>query len=175
MNKLHVKDYAYIGMFAALITISSWISIPLTVPVTLQTFGVALAVLLLGTKRGLLSFLVFLALGVCGVPVFSGFKSGIGAVLGPTGGFLIGFILFIIIAGIFRQKKSILQYSGLLIALITLYAFGSLWYQFVYLDAVGFSGYKAVLLVTVVPFIVPDVCKILLAVFLNKRLAKFIN
>ena len=83
---MKTKDMALIGLFAALLAICSWISIPTTIPFTLQTMGVFLAVGLLGGKRGTISILLYLLIGAVGVPVFSGFKGGIGALAGPTGG-----------------------------------------------------------------------------------------
>ncbi|MEI3229118.1 MAG: biotin transporter BioY [Lachnospiraceae bacterium] len=86
------RDMVYIAIFAVLIAICSWISIPTTVPFTLQTFAVFLAVGVLGGKRGTLSILIYLLLGAIGVPVFAGFTGGIGIVLGTTGGYIIGFL-----------------------------------------------------------------------------------
>ena len=83
---------AYIGLFAVVIAICSWISIPTVVPFTLQTFAVFLAVAILGGKRGTLSVIVYVLLGADGLPVFSGFKGGFGVLLNTTGGYIIGFI-----------------------------------------------------------------------------------
>ena len=78
-------DMVYIALFAVLIAICSWISIPATVPFTLQTFGVFVAVGTLGGKRGSLSVLIYLLLGAIGIPVFAGFQGGLGIILGNTG------------------------------------------------------------------------------------------
>ena len=75
--KLKTVDMAYIALFAVLITICSWISIPAAVPLTFQTFGVFLAVGVLGGKRGTLSVVTYLLLGAVGLPVFSGFRGGL--------------------------------------------------------------------------------------------------
>ena len=85
-------DIVYIGVFAVIMAICSWISIPTTVPFTLQTFGVFIAVGVLGGKRGSLAVLVFIILGAIGVPVFSGMTGGVGILLGSTGGYIIGFL-----------------------------------------------------------------------------------
>ena len=92
-TKLSITSMIYIALMAVIITICSWISIPGPVPFTLQTFAVFTALLLLGTRDGLISIVVYLLLGAVGVPVFSGFSGGIGHLLGPTGGYLIGFIV----------------------------------------------------------------------------------
>ena len=85
-------DIVYIAVFAVIMAICSWISIPAAVPFTLQTFGVFVAVGVLGGKRGTLSILVFILLGAIGVPVFAGFSGGIGVLAGTTGGYIIGFL-----------------------------------------------------------------------------------
>lgn len=85
-------DMVYIAVFAVLIAICSWISIPMTVPFTLQTFAVFLAVGVLGGKRGSLAVLIYILLGAVGIPVFAGFSGGIGQLLGNTGGYIIGFL-----------------------------------------------------------------------------------
>ena len=86
------KDMAYIAVFAVLIAVCSWISIPTTVPFTLQTFAVFLTVGVLGGKRGSLAVLVYILLGCVGVPVFAGFSGGIGVLAGQTGGYIVGFL-----------------------------------------------------------------------------------
>ena len=91
-KKMSAKDMAFTGMFAAVIAVLSQIAIPLPsgVPVTLQTFAVALAGYTLGMKLGGLSAIVYVLIGAVGVPVFSGFKGGLGSLTGPTGGFIWG-------------------------------------------------------------------------------------
>ncbi len=85
------KDLAVVGLGTAIVTVCAWISIPIgTVPFTLQTFAVAAVGGLLGWKRGSLSVLAYLLLGLVGVPVFAGFKAGLAALMGPTGGYILG-------------------------------------------------------------------------------------
>ena len=96
-------DITLIALFAALMAICSWISIPLTVPFTLQTFAVFVTLEIIGGKRGTLSILVFLLLGAIGVPVFAGFKSGVAVLLGTTGGYLIGFLCTALIYWLFTS------------------------------------------------------------------------
>ena len=91
-NKFKTIDMVYIAVFAVLIAICSWISIPTTVPFTLQTFAVFLAVGVLGGKRGSLSVLIYILLGAVGIPVFAGFSGGFGVLLGQTGGYIVGFL-----------------------------------------------------------------------------------
>ena len=87
-----VRDLVLIALFAALMAICSWISIPTTVPFTLQTFAVFVAAGLLGGKRGTIAVLVYILLGAVGLPVFAGFTGGVGILLGSTGGYIIGFL-----------------------------------------------------------------------------------
>ena len=91
-TKTKTYDLAYIAIFAVVMAVCSWISIPMTVPFTLQTFGVFMAVGVLGGKRGTLAVLVYILLGVVGVPVFAGFSGGIGVLLNTTGGYIVGFL-----------------------------------------------------------------------------------
>ena len=98
-RKMKTLDVVYIVLFAAVMAVCAWISIPLTVPITLQTCGVCCAVGLLGLKRGTLSVLVYIILGLVGVPVFAGFTSGVGILAGTTGGYIVGFIFTALIVG----------------------------------------------------------------------------
>ena len=91
-QKIKTTDIAFIAMFSAILAVCSWISIPAAVPFTLQTFGVFLAVGVLGGKRGTLTVLTYILMGMIGVPVFAGFSGGIGCLLGSTGGYIIGFL-----------------------------------------------------------------------------------
>ena len=94
---LSVRDMAYIAMFAVIMAVCSWISVPYVAPFTLQTFGVFLAVGVLGGKRGTLAVLVYILLGCVGLPVFAGFTGGIGILLGSTGGYIVGFVFLALV------------------------------------------------------------------------------
>lgn len=95
-------------MFAAVLAVMSQIAIPMPsgVPMTLQTFAVALAGAVLGWKLGALSALVYLLLGAAGVPVFSGMSGGLGVLLGKTGGFIFGFIFMALLCGLGAAQKN---------------------------------------------------------------------
>ena len=101
-----VKNLCYIALFAALIAVCTWITVPGTVPFTMQTFAVMVAVGLLGTGRGLASVALYLALGLCGVPVFT-FGGGFGAVLSPTFGFLIGLVPAAFLIGLLSRSGAV--------------------------------------------------------------------
>ena len=90
-----------VALMAALITVGSWLSLPIgPVPLTLQTFFIMLAGIWLGPRHGLYACLLFLAAGCLGLPVFAGGKAGAGVLLGPTGGFLIGYLPLVLLSGL---------------------------------------------------------------------------
>ena len=101
-KKLQTIDLVYMALGAVLIAISSWISIPTTVPFTMQTFAVFFVLSALGGRRGTITILVYVLLGAVGIPVFSQFTSGIGILLGNTGGYIIGFLF----TGLCQKKDS---------------------------------------------------------------------
>lgn len=171
-------DMIYIAMFAVLIAICSWISIPAAVPFTLQTFGVFLTVGVLGGKRGTLSILVYLLLGAVGIPVFHGFMGGIGIILGSTGGYIIGFLLSAFLMWgmekVFCRKTWALALS-MVLGLLVCYMFGTLWYMIVYTRSTGQIGLWTALGWCVFPFVIPDLVKIGLALFVCRRLTNVIK
>lgn len=168
-------DMAYIAVFAVLMAICSWISIPTVIPFTLQTFAVFLAVCVLGGKRGTLSVIVFVLLGAIGVPVFAGFTGGLGIIMGNTGGYIIGFIfaglLMWLVERIFGRKMWV-QAVSMLLGMVTYYVFGTIWFMIVYMRTTGPVGLSAVLGWCVIPFIVPDLVKAALALFLGNTLRR---
>ena len=165
-------DMVYIAVFAVLIAICSWISIPTTVPFTLQTFAVFLAVGVLGGKRGSLSVLIYILLGAVGIPVFAGFSGGFGILLGSTGGYIIGFLFSALLMwgmeALLGKKTWVLGLS-MVLGLIVCYAIGTVWFMAVYTKNSGPVGLAAVLSWCVIPFIIPDLIKIALALVLSKR------
>lgn len=172
--KMRTVDMAYIAVFAVLIAVCSWISIPATVPFTLQTFGVFLAVGVLGGKRGTLAVLVYLLLGMVGLPVFAGFAGGIGVVMGSTGGYIIGFLFSALVMWAMERllgnKLWVLALS-MVLGLLVCYAFGTAWFMVVYANTTGAIGLWTALGWCVIPFIIPDLLKIALALIICKRLA----
>ena len=102
MNRQKITTIVLCALFAAITAVLSQIAIPMPsgVPVTLQTFAIALCGFYLCTARATVSTVVYVLLGAVGVPVFSGFKGGIASIVGPTGGFIIGFIAMAAISGI---------------------------------------------------------------------------
>lgn len=168
-------DTAYIAVFAVLMAICSWISIPTAIPFTLQTFAVFLAVTVLGGKRGTMSVLVFVLLGAVGVPVFAGFTGGLYVILGNTGGYIIGFVFAGLLMWLMERlfgRKMWVQAVSMLLGMVTYYVFGTIWFMIVYMRTTGPVGLTAVLGWCVIPFVIPDLIKAALALFLGNTLRK---
>ncbi len=177
-STLRTVDIAYIGLFVAVMAICSWISIPATVPFTLQTFAVFVAVGLLGGRRGTLAVITYVILGAVGVPVFAGFSGGIGSLLGNSGGYIIGFIFSALVMWAITAKfgeKTLVLGISMVLGLIVCYAFGTIWFMVAYTARTGAVGIAAVLGWCVIPFIIPDLCKIGIALILTKRLKKHVK
>ncbi len=177
-NKLKTYDMAYIALMAVLICVCSWISVPSTVPFTMQTFAVFCALALLGGKRGTLAVLVYILLGAVGLPVFSGFAGGLGKLLGPTGGYILGFLFqgLIYWLGERRGKNSLPHMVVfMLLGLLVCYAFGTAWFMAVYSSDSGPLGLVTALTWCVFPFIVPDLVKLALALLLVRTLSKHVK
>lgn len=166
-------DMAYVGVFAVLIAICSWINIPTLVPFTMQTFAVFAAVCVLGGRRGTVAILVYILLGAIGVPVFAGFTGGIGILLRNTGGYLIGFLFTgLVYWGITKVagEKPVAMILSMLLGLLVCYIFGTAWFMLVYAQTNGAVGLGTALGWCVIPFVIPDLCKMALALALSKVL-----
>lgn len=176
-NRKRIKDLVLIAFFAALIAVCSWISVPMPhgVPVTLQTFAIFAAAGILGIKRSAFAVGVYIIMGAIGVPVFSGFEGGLGRLLGVTGGYIIGFLFSVILTGIITKKAG-KSFPALVISmcagLLVCYAFGAAWFMYVYTASKGATTLGAILSVSVLPFIIPDIAKILLAASVVKAIDK---
>ena len=174
-SKIQVRDMVYCALFAVVMAVCSWISIPTTVPFTLQTFGVFAAVGCLGGKRGTLSVLIYLLLGAIGIPVFAGFKGGLGALLGNTGGYIVGFLFSALLMWGLEKllgRKTWALALSMVLGLLVCYAFGTVWFVEVYTKNVGEVGVWTALGWCVFPFIIPDLIKIVLALTVSKQLKK---
>jgi len=164
INKSNAFNMTAIALMAAVICILGPLSIPLPVspvPISFTNLAIYFAVILLGWKRGTISYILYLLIGFVGVPVFSGFTGGPGKLVGPTGGYLIGFIFMAIIAGWFIEKyegKTVMYFVGMVLGTIVTYVFGTLWLAYV----AGMS-LKAALIAGVVFYIPGDVVKMIIA------------
>ena len=176
--KMRTVDMAYIAMFAVVMAVCAWISIPAAVPFTLQTLGVFLAVGMLGGKRGTLAVLIYLLLGAVGMPVFAGFNGGLGYMLGSTGGYIVGFLLSALTMWGFEAalgRKTWVLAVSMVLGLAVCYAFGTAWFMVVYARNSGPIGLATALGWCVIPYVVPDLVKIALALLLQKLLSAAIR
>ena len=169
-----VRDLCYIALMAALMAVCSWITVPFgPVPFTMQTFAIFAALLLLGGKRGTIAVLAFILLAAVGAPVLSGFHGGLSALLGMTGGYIVGF-LFSALAmwGVERVwgRGLIVLGASMVLGLLVCYAFGTAWFMVVYARGAGAITLGAALTACVVPYILPDLVKIALALAITARL-----
>ena len=181
---LSVYNSVLIAIFVALITVCTWITIPMgTIPFTLQTFAIFVTGGLLGAKRGTITLVIYVLLGIIGVPVFSGFSSGIVKFIpntetGMTGGYIIGFLFTILIIGLFKhlsrekdsKMKAVYLGLGMVVGDIVCLAFGTVWFWLFNPMHVGLLG---TLSACVVPFIIPEIAKILIALLVVVRINKY--
>lgn len=172
-SMFRASEITYVGLFVAAMAICSWISVPMTIPFTLQTFAVFLATAVLGMRLGTVTVVVYVLLGAMGLPVFSGFKGGIGALMGPTGGYIIGFIFSALVTGFMiehlgRSKR--VMAAAMAVGLLVCYAFGTVWFMLMYTKASGAVSLASVLGWCVIPYILPDCAKILAATVVADRL-----
>lgn len=186
-NRAFIYDLALISISAALITVCSWISIPIgAIPFTLQTMGILAVMLTAGGRRGTAAIVVYLAMGACGVPVFAGFKGGLTAFTGPTGGFLIGFVFAALIYWLleklfFRKLMTntvrfwIFGAVNSVLFEIVMYTVGVIWFMTVYAAQTEPVGLATVMSLCVFPFIIPDVIKLVVAVITGERAGKLVR
>lgn len=168
-HKVNVRALMFCALFAALCAVCSQIAIPLPlIPINLALFSVHLCGALLGAKYGAISILVYIALGAVGVPVFSRLSGGLSVLAGPTGGYIVGYLICVIVVGLLSKwaankfwRLCLIMIPGVLLC----YAFGTVWYIIL-----THNGIAASLMSCVVPFLPGDCVKILLAAFLAVKL-----
>lgn len=170
------------GIFAAVVAVCSWVSIPLPftqVPINLAILGVLLAGGLLGSKYGALSLIIYILIGAVGVPVFAGFGAGLGTLVGPTGGYIVGYVLCAAVAGLGASSSAASKISKhpslrlaafMALGVAACYTFGTIWYVLLMKTSLWVG-----LISCVFPFIPLDAIKIAGALFLVKRLHKLIS
>ena len=151
-----------VALGAALLVICSLISIPAAVPFTLQTFGVFV----------ILAILLYILLGLVGLPVFSGAKGGPAALFGPTGGYILGFLLTGLCDWLyerFGRERLPVQAACMALGLVLCYAFGTAWFIRVYTGDITLAR---ALSLCVWPFIIPDLIKLALALLVGRRVRR---
>lgn len=160
---------AVTALMTAVTCILAPLSIPIgPVPISLTNFAIYLSLYLLDWKKGTVSYILYLLLGLVGLPVFSGFTGGIGKLAGPTGGYIIGFIPMAIIAGIVIDKyteKWLLCLLAMIVGTIVCYALGTAWLAYE-----AKMDMMAALWAGVIPFIPGDLVKMALAILIAPKI-----
>ena len=180
MSNKKARSISLIALFSAIIVICSLITIPSAIPFTLQTFAIFLCLNILGAKKGLISIIIYILLGIVGLPVFSGFNSGIGALLNVTGGYIIGFIFsaltFWLVTELFNKKpRKTINLIASFAGLIVCYIFGTLWYILLFIKNGDTISFTSAFTICVLPFIIPDILKILLSIAVSEKIKNHIK
>ena len=166
------------ALFAAVTCVLAPLAVPIgPVPISLTNLVIYISLYVLGWKQGTITYIVYLLIGLIGLPVFSGFEGGIGKLAGPTGGYLAGFILMSVICGVFIEKwhetspvHITLNMVGMILGTIVAYAFGTAWFCI----STG-TGIMAALSLCVFPFIIGDLIKMVIAVVVGPLIGKQIK
>lgn len=170
--KLSTKQLVICSIFAAITSILAQISIPLpftAVPLSMQITAIVITGLLLGAKCGVVSVVIYLLLGAIGLPVFTMFKGGINVLFGPTGGYLLAYPLMVFIIGYSKEKfgfgvKTVLN---MLLALLLVYILGTIMFSVITGNTIAQS-----IILCVVPFVLPDLIKLVLAFSISSAVSK---
>ena len=166
MKKSSIYNYVLAAFGAAIIAVLAQVTIPLPlIPITGQTLAVGLVVTILGTKLGTLSVLVYILLGTAGIPVFSGMSGGYGIIIGPTGGYIVGFLAAAVLMGLYLDKFGITYVQAIIaniIGMVVTLAFGTVW-----LKIVGDLTWTAAFMGGAAPFIIVGILKAVLAAWLG--------
>jgi biotin transport system substrate-specific component len=173
--KLSIRDLIICSLFASITAILSQIAIPIpftTVPLTMQVLAVMLCGMLLGSKLGFISQVIYLLIGAIGIPVFAQMSGGPGALFGPTGGFLVSFPIAAFIIGHFSQqhKSKMSVILGIILGLVIIYIIGTL--QFCLITKMSFING---LMACVLPFVLIDLIKVGLAYTIGSSICKRVN
>lgn len=175
-SRLKTKDMVLIALITAVTCILAPFSIPLPVspiPISLTNLVLNFSIYLLGWKFATISYIVYMLLGLVGLPVFSGFTGGVAKLAGPTGGYLIGFIFLTIIAGLFVEKskgKVLPSCIGIVLGTAVCYLFGTVWLA----KQLGLTFYQG-LAAGVIPYLPGDCIKMILAVIFAPMIVKRIR
>ena len=176
-NSFSVKELVLTALFTAVTVVCAWISIPIgTIAFTLQTFAIFCALLILGGRNALFSIIVYILLGAVGLPVFTGFKGGAGVLFGPTGGYILGFILMALIywAGTrLLGEKLPVRIALMLAGLAVCYVFGTLWFVYGYSKGESAITFRRAAEICVIPFVPFDLLKLVLALIISGRVKKY--
>ena len=168
MKNIKTQNITLIALMSAILCIIGPFVIPIgMVPMSLTNLVIYLTIILLDKKRATISVAVYLLIGFVGLPVFAGFTGGAGKLLGPTGGYLMGYLVLSLVAGMILEKVERAKMLALSMGTIGLYLIGTLWLMFQ-----SKLSFMSALTVGVLPFVVFDVIKILIAVVLGNSIRK---
>jgi biotin transport system substrate-specific component len=173
LEREQIRMMVYAALMAALTAAGAWIAIPVgPVPIVLQNLFIYLAGLLLGSRWGTISVGVYLLAGACGLPVFAGGMGGIGRIVGPTGGYLIGFLPAVFLTGRIagRQSRILVDVLAMILATAVIYAAGVVWLH----TLTGLSWQKT-FAVGMIPFLPGDAVKIAAAAAIARTLRPLIR
>ena len=172
-----IKDMVFISLFAAVCCVCGIITIPIgAVPVTLANFGIMATTMILGEKRAIISVVLYIIIGLIGIPVFSGAQGGIGVLVGPTGGYIYSYIIMVPLVGIASKclnktlSSGMFTMLGCLAALFVCYLIGTTHYMIVMSVSGNGVGLFTALCTCVFPFIPFDIVKAVLAIIAAPRL-----
>ena len=174
MKSQKTMQIAEIALMGAVLCVISPFTIPVPaspVPLSLALFGVYLAAVLLGAKKSALSVLIYLLLGAIGLPVFSGFSGEIGVLLGPTGGYIIGYVLCALVIGLLAER-GVHTVFAMTAGTLVCYCFGTIWFLII---MKGTYTLIQALLVCVVPYLIFDLIKILAAAAVTVPVRKIVR
>ena len=173
MKHNRVLGMTLIALMCVVIIICSQIIVPMAfVPFTMQTFAVFASLLILGGMKGTAAVALYLLMGAIGLPVFTGFSGGFGHIQGATGGYLAGFLLTAVIYWIFEKKADenpFVKWIVLAAGLVACYTAGTVWFAVMYGSKRTVWG---ILMLCVIPYIIPDIAKMILADLVAKRVRK---
>lgn len=173
MQTSKIKTMTMMSLMTAILCIFGPITLPIPispVPISLVTFVIYLSAYILGMRQATISCLLYLLIGFVGLPVFSGFTGGVGRILGPTGGYMIGYVFMAVISGFFIDRwiiKRVLHIVGMVLGTIICYLFGTIW-----LSIQAGMSFSVALGAGVVPFLIGDSLKIIMAVSIGPHIRK---
>ena len=170
-----VKDMVLCALFTAVCCICSMVTLPIgVVPISLATFGVMATTMILGEKRAIISVVLFVVMGAAGLPVFSGMQGGLSAIIGPTGGYIYSYIFMVPIVGLASKclnktlSSGMFTMLGCLAAMFVNYLVGTI--HFMVVSDMPDKSFVSLFLTCVLPFVLVDIVKSILAIIIAPRL-----
>lgn len=171
VNVSGVRQLCVVALMSAVMCLLGPLSVPIgPVPISVMTLIIYLSMYVLGMKLGTLSCVIYLLLGFVGVPVFAGYTAGAGKLLGPTGGYLVGYLFLTLIGGFVMEKFSyrrIWCIAGMILGTAVLYFFGTIWFVFLMKCEIGYA-----VAACVEPFLIGDLAKIVLAELIGQEVRR---